>query len=205
MKKILALCLLGVGTAFGNIDTELLEVTPAESRCEGEICSYTYSARLHSRTMLVNGNFFTIFDFWGLDAIYDASDPSTTISAPDGWDIIVGTTGMTPGNVQVPGDSPDVLNVTFQWTGGNVAANSELGLFSILSVNGPSTVFEPYASRSTSVANGTNADSISRIAVPNPDEMPGGDPPEVPEPMSMVLLSGGLLAVSLLPKRFRKN
>lgn len=207
--------LLAIGTAFADVDAEVIELANIDDRCDlnTDICTYSYTARLHADTRFVpttaqneGRQFFTIYDFQGLEDIYDAANPSATITVPNAaeWEVVVSPLGQDPDYVAANGDDPNIWNVTFIYTGSGEDFGAELGTFTIASIYGPGTINDFYSGQSTDRDN-TLTHNFGQIAVPDPSQRPGGDPPPIPEPMSMALLGGGLAALAFLPRKFRKS
>lgn len=212
MRKLLLLSVLAVGSVYGDIIPNL-QITPGGVVCglEGGLpsCTFNYTATLHQSAKLTNetpfDEYFTIYDFNGY------IDGSAV--APAGWQVVVNGSGWTPSLINIssgttPADEDDsrIPNLTFVYTGGaDIAGGMTFTGFSAKSFNGPSTVPDYFASQATK-GPGDNEDSqvqnVGFVDVPNPEDFPGDV--IVPEPMSMALLGGGLLAIAVLPRRFKK-
>jgi hypothetical protein len=206
MKKVLFLTALAVGAAYADIVPNLA-VGPGAVTCEFDIglgtnvCTYQYTATLHSQTKVTGAkdeaDYFTIYDFNGyLDG---------TAVAPVDWMASSDFSGLTPSLILIGDkDDPDVPNLTFTYVGGSdITDGRTITGFSAKSIFGPATITDWYSSQAHKQGDTPNGvvQNVGPVQVP---QLPQNEPGDVPEPMSMALLGGGLAALGLLPRRFRK-
>jgi hypothetical protein len=206
MRKFLFLTALAVGAAYADIIPNLA-VGPGAVTCSfdmalsANVCTYNYTATLHSQTMVTaapdEAEFFTIYDFNGFI--------SGTDTSPAGWAFSSSGSGQTPDMIAIGAkDDPAIPNLTWTYTGGsNITDGSTISGFSAKSFFGPATVTDWYSSQAHKQGDtpGGIVQNVGPVQVPQP---PQNEPGDVPEPMSMALLGGGLIAMGLLPRRFRK-
>jgi hypothetical protein len=207
MKRVLLMTVLAVGAVNADIIPNLAS-GPGAVSCDFDmsvgapVCTYQYTATVHSQAQLTaakdEAEFFTIYDFNGyLDG---------TGVAPTGWVFSTEFLGQTPGMIAIgANDSDSVPNLTFTYVGGeNITDGRTISGFSAKSIFGPATVDGWYSSQSHKQGDtpGSIAQNVGQVQVPQP---PQSEPGDVPEPMSMALLGGGLAALGLLPRRFKKN
>lgn len=95
---------------------------------------FSYTASTTSRTALVQGDYFTLYDFRGYIA--------GSAFAPTDWSIEVQAVGVTPPGVNpgaLSGDSASVVNLTFRYTGaarinGPISPIGGIGAFGAVSI-----------------------------------------------------------------------
>ncbi|HJZ56011.1 MAG TPA: PEP-CTERM sorting domain-containing protein [Gemmataceae bacterium] len=143
---------------------------------------WTYAVVLPTDMKLQSGSFFTIYDFGGL--------MPGTISAPDGWTASVSNTTTPPPGLK-PGDSPNLPDITFHYTGSEVLTGQVgLGNFWAVSTVGESGVSE-FTAQNPQASTGNIDRNIVETIAPTP---PGPPPPPsgVPEPTTLALAGLGL-------------
>jgi hypothetical protein len=154
---------------------------------------YSYGVVLTSDSVLRTGDYFTVYDFQGLQ---EGSNMQ-----PDGFAFSSGLVGATPAGT-VPVDDPAISNVTWTYTGPDtVVGQTGLGNFMVVSTYDTTTegVFAAFSHREIDGqpdANITEAD----VPVPVANEVP-----QVPEPTSFALIGVGLslaFMLSLYRRRF---
>lgn len=207
MKKLLFLSLLAVGSVFADLSPALIDISSGGIVCDvtgtPATCRYSYVADVNQGAMLVqNQTYFTLYDFVLVPDTY-----ADRIMAPAGWEYSVQSSGVTPGNVNVPEDSAAVPNITFKYVGpttGVFPTSQTINGFSAMSF---------FSSIQPGVFSSVSGRMIQSSTTPGvvesrgPVDVPGplqGDTGEVPEPMSMGMLGGGLLAMGLLRLRGQK-
>ncbi len=210
MKRFLALTAFASVAAFGDV-LPALDVSSAGITCDsssgtGIECTYRYSALVQPTTTLRGlgqvafPQFFTIYDFNGY------VPGSARVDASLAGIFSVSPTTLTPSTInEALINTPGIPDITFVYIGSeNVATNTLFTGFSARSIYGPGTELSDYSSVSTLALGNSEAQSTSKVLVPQFGAMPSGDPAAVPEPMTMGLLGSGLGALILF-KRFRKN
>ena len=138
------------------------------------------------------GTFFTIYDILGF--------VSATTTAP-GWLVSTQNVGVTPSSINGSTiDNPNIVNVTFTYTGPVVHANGSTVPFTgfrvVSTLNGVNA-----NGNFTSQATKDAGDSIGNTdQVVGPVSVPAS---AVPEPASMALIGGGLIGLAVLGRRKR--
>ncbi|MBZ5594398.1 MAG: PEP-CTERM sorting domain-containing protein [Acidobacteriia bacterium] len=138
------------------------------------------------------GTFFTIYDipdFVGTGAVL-----------PSGWGVSVQLTGLTPFNAGVP-DGSLMENVTFTYTGPVINGPVDISGFQIISTSNavaPGSYSSQATNNTADLLNGTTDFAFGSVSVPKASA--------VPEPASTaILLSGGLIGLALVRKRFTRQ
>jgi hypothetical protein len=203
MKKLFLVGLLAVAAANATITPDLLVVSPTGPYCTpgpGSNCTYEYEAYLPNKHYIESGDYFTIYDFAGyvVGSIASAS-PLWTGSAQ-----LTGVNTVDP-VVTIP-DNDTIYNLTWTYNGTRVDAGPAGitfdGFTAASELNGVAPGwYAAQTGKNTGVTVGDTPDANGgRVDVPGPG--PGGENP-VPEPMSMMLIGGGLSALGML--RLRKK
>ena len=206
MRKWLLLSVLAVGAANADIIPNMV-TDPGAVTCafdmgvNANVCTYQYTATIHSGTMVTGDSsdetdFFTIYDFNGYV-------PGSAV-APADWAVSAVDVAYTPALINTAAiDDGAIANLTFVYTGASdITDGRTITGFSAKSLYGPATITDWYGSQAHKQGDtpGGVVQNVGPVQVP----MPPGNDPGVPEPMSMALLGGGLAALALLPRRFRK-
>ena len=216
MKRILtalvALSLLALGTTPVQAD-----ITPFLNNITGSAgnWTWTYHAELSAaqelrsdHTLSLVGvetstkmgiktgtyqDFFTIYDFVGFI-------PGSN-TQPANWSFQSLDEGTTPGSV-LPGDDPEIPNLTWWWTGpkvtGPVEVANGLGLFTAKSIYGVVHLGDFAADATKHDPVNVNIDGMVQQTVGSVSV------PTVPEPSTFVLLGAGLIGAVAMRRRARK-
>jgi len=135
-------------------------------------------------------SFFTVYDFPGLQ--------SATINTGPGWATpTIQLVGMTPSTQSSITDNPSIDNVSFTYTGSQLAGTGGTVLtFTLVSVYGsPSSVLGVYAYN-------TSGESIGSYILDDQGQGQLQVPNALPEPASLGLMGGSLIALGLLSRRW---
>ena len=158
---------------------------------------WVYDVRLEPGEFLTKGNFFTVYDFKGLENATWTPDSGPAVTGRT-WDTTTQGTGNTPALV-VPVDSAGISNVTVTLKDGeNIVPNpqqpsvllGQLTLTTETDVVGPRINFT-----SLSKQQGLATDEFTIGTVSGP----------VPEPATVSILGLGLLAATAVGLRRRKG
>ncbi len=159
-KHLLGLALLVAGILSLQADViPTLSSTPAE----GSNFRWNYATNVTVDQMVTTGDYFTIYDFGNLI-------PNSNMQ-PAGWAFSSSLLGVTPSTL-APNDDPNVLNLTWTYTGTTpINGSALLGLFSVLSSTNQlrSDDFAGHATRSNGPNIGTKIDNIGTVSVPVPE------------------------------------
>jgi hypothetical protein len=204
MKKLLLMTALAVGAANADIVPNLAGTVTCDfdGGLGSNVCTYNYSATIHSQTQVTGAQdedeFFTIYDFNG----YVAGSGV----APTDWVFSTAGLGQTPDMINIGSkDDAGIPNLTFTYVGAaSITDGRTVSGFQAKSLFGPTTVADWYSSQAHKQGDtpGSIVQNVGQVQVPQPGQ---NEPGDVPEPMSMALLGGGLAALGLLPRRFKKN
>lgn len=185
------------GLAGGSAQAGLL---PTEVKVFPEAGNYRwqYAIVLPTDMKLQSGNYFTIYDFAGL--------VEGTVVTPDDalWDVSVQNSGVIPPLLK-PTDDPNIPNLVFRYKGPVIPAGQlGLGNFMATSVFGEDTRKEvSFTAETNRTSDGLRDNNITTTEAPS--GTPGGPPPEVPEPATLLLAGLGLPLLGLARLRKKKT
>lgn len=204
IKKISLFCLLALALSTFS----MANIIPTNTTISGTgPFTWTYNLQLSNdqnvnsgtapasnpvpHTNLTFAGFFTIYDFAGYIP--------GSCAGPSGWTCTAQLLGFTPDDV-VPTVNPSIFNITWAYTTGPTILGQpsgvNLGNFSAQSMySGPTLV--SYSARGIANAGpqvGTIADNVGNTQGPTP----------TPEPATLALLDGGILAGAVRLKSWWK-
>lgn len=145
---------------------------------------WTYGIVLPTDMRLQSGNYFTIYDFAG----YVPGGES----APAGWTLTTSNTGMTDSRLN-PDDDPNIVNLTWTYTGATTDGQTGVGNFWAYSTSGQG-VEDSFTAVTRRISDGLQDANITTTTVPTGGNTP---PPPVPEPATLLLAGLGLPAIGL--------
>jgi hypothetical protein len=187
---------MGTGAARADIVPTLTSIT---SNGDGTF-TWDYDAELNAAQNVVNGDFFTIYDFAGFV-------PGSALAPSSAWSFSSASMGVTPTPllplINLPGGIPDTAlpNLTWTYLPANpntiISGAADLGTFSAIS---------KYSAIATSAFSGQGTEKAGPTAGSKVDNFGWEATPAVPEPCTMALL--GLGAAPLLGglrRRSRKS
>ena len=164
MRKSLVLGLLAIaGTAFiakGSIGLEEPSITGSNGSF-----TWNYSGTIFQGETITTGSFFTIYDF--------GSFTPGSASEPAGWSFSSDPSGLgkTPVGTPTVKDDPNILNLTWMYTGPNIVGNNtigNLGTFSVITATNQVRDGE-FAGQATSTSQGSIDFTQRNISVPIPE------------------------------------
>ncbi|MGA2598758.1 MAG: VPLPA-CTERM sorting domain-containing protein [Bryobacteraceae bacterium] len=136
------------------------------------------------------GTFFTLYDIAGL--ITTTVDGPTE---PTGWGSAIQLTGITPSG-QLLFDDPGVENITFYYTGATTNGPTVISAFTYDSIYGTPTE-GTFSYQDTKIQTLTLDQGQGPILIPSTTTSLSG----VPEPASVLMIGGGLIALALVGRR----
>ena len=187
-RRLAAWALAAAATLCGAdaLQAGLLPVSVSVTPESGKY-RWTYAIVLPTDSQLQSGNYFTIYDFKGLNA--------GSVVAPAGWSFTTDKVGPTP-ELVTPNDDPNVPNLSFKYTGAIIdAGQTGLGNFWAVSDFGLKTD-SFFTAQTNRTSDGKVDTNITTTNVP----VPSGNtaPPGVPEPTTLALAALGLPFAALL-------
>lgn len=167
------------GTATAGLLPNGVTVTPESGNYR-----WTYAIVLPTDMQLQSGSYFTIYDFNGYV-------PGAE-SAPAGWTLTTSNTGMT-NSLLNPDDDPNIVNLTWTYTGPTTNGQTGLGNFWAYSTSGEG-MEDSFTAVTKRISDGLQDANITTTTVPVGGNTP---PPSVPEPTTLLLAGLGLPAIGL--------
>jgi hypothetical protein len=174
--------------SLASIGSAAILPTYVSTTTDGSDYRWSYSVSIGSGVRVQSGDYFTIYDFGGLDGGADM---------PANWAYSTADTGPVP-YLLSPTDDPTIPNVTFEYTGStSIIGPDTIGTFSVDSTGNlpTSTTWASYSTRNGGLQDGTFASDLgSTIA---PEQITN---PNIPEPAS-VGLGLGMIASAAIRRR----
>jgi hypothetical protein len=150
-----------------------------------------YQIDITSDQHVTAGDFFTIYDFGPFIA--------GSNSQPSDWSFSSSLIGPTPAGTNPP-DSPNILNLTWTYTGPSALIGIGIGPFSVMTAGAQErpltrdSFFAAQGTRATGADAGTKVNNVGQIPVPAP----------IPEPSSVVLIGLGAFSWAIARRRRRR-
>jgi hypothetical protein len=186
--------LMGVVVAMGMASAAHAGLLPVNVTVtpDANLFRWTYAIVLPTDSQIRPGDYFTIYDFGGLQ--------STATEQPEGWTNRVTNVGPTPPNVN-PSDDANIPNLTWTYNGPTIPTGQMgLGNFWAFSAYGDATD-SFFTAKTHRTSDGRVDQNITDTIVPVPTS---GPPPAVPEPTTLALAALGLPLVGLWKLRKKK-
>ena len=204
MKKLFLIGFMAIGAANADLIPNLqsgsptcvgdMNATDVEGASTGERCTWSYSVNLTQNSQLQeggNGEFVVIYDFDGYIG------GSVSMTAP--WIGSAGNPGPVGFRQDVVGLDGDTVNLVWNYTGPAVTGPQQWVVTADSIYKNKQEGWYTGTSWKSGDSNGLQG-NIGTTVVPAPPGQGGG---EIPEPMSMMLLGGGLAGLGML--RLRKK
>jgi hypothetical protein len=154
---------------------------------DGSDFRWSYTASVGSGIRVQTGDYFTIYDFGGLDG---------GAIAPAGWTFSTAVTGPVP-ILLAPADDSTIPNVTFMYTGASIIGPASLGTFSVDSIGNQSvtTAWASDSTRNGGTQDGNFASDLGSVLAPSDISNPN-----IPEP-AVGILALGLIGSGSIRRR----
>ncbi len=178
MKKTAVLLLIGLVAAISVLRGDIIP-SFAGTLPSGTDTVWSYHIDITSDAQVTAGDFFTIYDFGPFIAGSNTQPADWTFSS---------SLVTAPPSGTLPPDDPNILNLTWTYTGTTpIPTSSVAGLFSVTVATGqfqrvPQTrngYFAAQATRNPGQDGGTKLNNVGRIPVPVP----------IPEPTTISLIA----------------
>ena len=173
-----------IGLANASIIVDFTGITPS-----GPNSVYNYTAAVAPDEEVdpsLNTTFFTIYDFSGFLSV---------VGAPANWGFTPSLSGPFPPGTSQP-DNPAILNITFFYTGPTIPGAFTFSGFQILDSSNQ-TQQGAYAAEATKDSGDQTGSEDSNVGFTTV-------PAVSPEPASLMLIGGGLIALAFARKRLMR-
>lgn len=191
MKRIYLTAFIAAGIISARADIiPTLAPTPPAPTSGGFV--WNYSTNVTVDQTVNPGDFFTIYDFGNFTLGSNVQ--------PAGWTFSSSLTGTDPSQV-TPNDNPNLLNLTWTYTGTQpIAGSAFLGDFSVIAGTDQlrTSNFAAQATRNSGPTAGTKIDNVGQVSVPVPEM-------SALLPILSICGAGALASVPTLLKRRKKD
>jgi len=188
MRKVIALYII-IGMVVVSARADIIPSFMGTT-ISGPNTVWGYQIDITSDQHVTVGDFFTIYDFGPFIA--------GSNSQPSDWSFSSSLIGPTPAGTNPP-DSPNILNLTWTYTGPSALIGIGIGPFSVMTAGAQEapltrgSFFAAQGTRATGADAGTKVNNVGQIPVPAP----------IPEPSSVVLIGVGAFSWAIARRRRR--